>query len=428
MVFGGANDSDLPCFAAKQVRRLAKGKRSFVSMRRREEEGIALVITLMVMTILLVMGTAFLSISSTETLIAINERNRIQAFHLAEAGAERAVAELNVNGAYAGTGGEQALGLGTYTVDVCPPNCVPPAAPPADPNQQLITATGCVRNCTTPSNAVASVAMVVERISPFQLALAALYLVELEDRVEVDSYDSAQGSYGGPNVGAEAHIASNGNIIVHSNDTVNGNAQAGGSVTLGSGSTITGSVTEGVSSVAVYPVDTSYTTPNENSTGISPSSAYNSATYDLTIGSGETVTLDPGTYYFNSITLETGAQLAMTGPAVIYMTDKFSAQSGAVINTSKIPANLTIFSSVAGADAIKMHMGGGEFYGAIYALDAEVEVDVGGWQIYGSIIAHEVDFFADVRFHYDLALAGSSLPAGRFRPVAGTWQELFASP
>ncbi len=59
-------------------------------MKQRGEEGIALVITLLVMTILLIMASAFLSISSTETLIAINERNRMQAFHLAEAGAERA--------------------------------------------------------------------------------------------------------------------------------------------------------------------------------------------------------------------------------------------------------------------------------------------------------------------------------------------------
>ena len=40
--------------------------------RGRGQEGIALVITLLVMTLLLIMGSAFMSISSTETLIAIN--------------------------------------------------------------------------------------------------------------------------------------------------------------------------------------------------------------------------------------------------------------------------------------------------------------------------------------------------------------------
>ena len=84
-------------------------------MKGRGEEGIALVITLMVMTILLLMGTAFLSISSTETLIAINERNRLQAFHLAEAGAERAIAELSADPNYAGTAVDTALGPGLMT-------------------------------------------------------------------------------------------------------------------------------------------------------------------------------------------------------------------------------------------------------------------------------------------------------------------------
>src|SRR3972149_9061582 len=82
--------------------------------RGRGQEGIALVITLLVMTLLLIMGSAFMSISSTETLIAINERNRVQAYHLAEAGAEMAIAQLGPNSNYAGTA-EQPRGAGTYT-------------------------------------------------------------------------------------------------------------------------------------------------------------------------------------------------------------------------------------------------------------------------------------------------------------------------
>ena len=78
-----------------------QGKEGLVRVNRLKEEGIALVITLLVMTLLLIMGAAFLSISSTETLISINERKRLQAFHLAEAGAEWAIAKLNGNGAEA---------------------------------------------------------------------------------------------------------------------------------------------------------------------------------------------------------------------------------------------------------------------------------------------------------------------------------------
>src|SRR3972149_3020530 len=123
--------------------------------RGRGQEGIALVITLLVMTLLLIMGSAFMSISSTETMTAINERNRVQAYHLAEAAAEMAIAQLTANSGYVGTIPQNAdvnLGPGSYRVDVCPPRCSPPAiTAPADPNQRIIVAMGCVRNCNPPS-------------------------------------------------------------------------------------------------------------------------------------------------------------------------------------------------------------------------------------------------------------------------------------
>ncbi|MFQ5960970.1 MAG: PilX N-terminal domain-containing pilus assembly protein [Candidatus Methylomirabilales bacterium] len=395
----------------------------------RGEQGIALVITLLVMTLLLVMGSAFMSISSTETLIAINERNRMQAFHLAEAGADRAIAELGADENYPGIG-ETGLGPGTYRIDVCPPTCAGP--PPGSPDQRLITATGCVRDCATFSRAMAQVEVLAQRSSPFRWAAGALSLVEITDRVVVDSYDSAQGPYGGPNVGAEATIGSNGNITLGADATVNGDAHAGGSVTIGVGSNITGGYTEGTPKVNVE-ADPAYPACSPIVGGVDPPGAYNGATCDLTVGAGGTVTLDPGTYAFNEITIGEGANLDMTGPVVIYMTGNFSAQSGAKINASaastRNPTKLLILSSAAGENAIKFYwgaLGGGEFYGAIYALDAEVEFERGGWEVYGAIVANEVDLEDDARFHYDLALAQQATPADKFRPIAGSWREVFA--
>ena len=388
-------------------------------MKWKREEGIALVITLLVMTLLLIMGAAFLSISSTETLISINERNRLQAFQMAEAGAERTFAELNLNGAYVGAAGEQALGFGTYITTVTDLLPLPGVV-----DRKQVVSIGYVPNSAVLNRAMTQVQVVAQRGSPFQIGLLGLSLVELEDRVVVDSYDSALGEYDPMAAGSEGHIHSNGDIILLTNNTVNGNALAGGTVTLGSGSTITGTATEGVPSATVV-TDISYPAYNSDTAGISPPGAYDTSTYDLTVNPGQIVTLDPGTYSFNRITLRTGAQLAMTGPVVIYMTGKFSAEDGAVINTSKIPANLMIISSMAGVDAIQMDVGTGEFYGGIYALNGEVEFNEGGWNIYGAIVADEIDIDGDARFHYDVALARSSLPAGKFRPVAGTWRELF---
>lgn len=390
----------------------------------KKEEGIALVITLLIMTLLLVMGTAFLSISSTETLISINERNRFQAFHVAEGGSERAIAELNINETYTGTGGEQSLGFGTYEATVTPLSTpLSGVVDPVDPMQ--ITSTGYVPNKTVPNKAMTQVEVAVYRGSPFQIGLLGLSLVELEDRVVVDSYDSALGEYDPMAAGSEGHIQSNGDITLLTNNTVNGNALAGGTVTLGFGSTITGTATEGVPSATIV-TDISYPAYNSDTAGISPPGAYDTSTYDLTVNPGQTVTLDPGTYSFNRITLKTGAKLAITGPVVIHMTGRFYAQNGVVVNTSKIPANLMIISSMSGSDAITTEEpGSGEFYGGIYALNGEVEFNDGGWNIYGAIVADEIDIEDDARFHYDVALTKPSLPAGKFRPAAGTWRELF---
>jgi len=386
-----------------------------IMKKGRDQEGIALVITLLIMTILLIMASAFMSISSTETLIAINERNRVQAYHLAEAGAEMAIAQLNANSNYAGTGGEQALGTGTYTVTV---TCVPPAAPappcpPATPDQRIITAMGCVRNCTPPS-ATSRVEVRVQPGSPFRFAFYGLGVTLLEDGVVVDSYDSAVADYPS-GAGSEAHIGSNGDIKLLTGNTVKGNAQAGGTVTLGAGSTITGTTTAPAPPVPFPPVDTTPPSPPALS---------------LTVAVGATATLSAGIYHFNAITLGAGATLNITGPVVIYMTGDFHAQGGAMINataaSTRKPTDLLIFSSAVGEDAVKGYEGGGQFRGAIYAPDAEVEFSA-GWTVHGSLVGTQIDIEDGVQFHYDLALARSSTPGGSFRPTAGSWQERLPS-
>ncbi len=384
----------------------------------KKEEGIALVITLLIMTLLLVMGTAFLSISSTETLISINERNRFQAFHVAEAGSERAIAELNVNGAYAGTGGEQALGFGTYEATVT--DLLPL---PGIVDRKQVVSMGYVPNSAVLNSAMAQVQVDVQRGSPFKFAMLGIDFVNLDDRVVVDSYDSAQGDYDPLTAGAKGDIKSNGDINLDTNNIVEGSVQAGGDVTLGFDTNITGPITDGVSPTTFIAVNTSYQPTNSNDTGISPPGAYDSGTRNLFVAN--TVTLDPGTYYFNRIDLNAGATLEISGPVIIYMTGPMHAVGGGMINTSKNPANLLIFSSASGFNAIELDAGTGEFYGAVYLLDGEFDIDDSNWKFYGSIIAKEVDIDDDVEVHYDVALAKLSIPAGKFRPAAGTWRELF---
>ncbi len=59
-----------------------------------EQRGIVLILSLLVMTVLSVLGLAFLATAQTENTVASNYRNHTAAFYAAEAGLESGVASL----------------------------------------------------------------------------------------------------------------------------------------------------------------------------------------------------------------------------------------------------------------------------------------------------------------------------------------------
>lgn len=73
---------------------MAKDKKNQGLTLLKIEKGAALVIALLVMSVLSLLGAAFLTISSTESQIAFNERDSIQALYIAEAGLARAKRDL----------------------------------------------------------------------------------------------------------------------------------------------------------------------------------------------------------------------------------------------------------------------------------------------------------------------------------------------
>ena len=83
----------------------------------RHPRGAALVIVMLVMAVLLMAGTTFLTISSTESQIALNEQGSATALALAEAAIHKALALLNAGSTYAGET-NTALGGGTFTISV----------------------------------------------------------------------------------------------------------------------------------------------------------------------------------------------------------------------------------------------------------------------------------------------------------------------
>ncbi len=79
--------------------------------------GAALVVVMLVMAVLLLAGTTFLTISSTEDQIAHNQQASARALLVAEAGLHRAIAQLSANSTYAGETNVP-LGSGTASITV----------------------------------------------------------------------------------------------------------------------------------------------------------------------------------------------------------------------------------------------------------------------------------------------------------------------
>jgi hypothetical protein len=226
---------------------------------------------------------------------------------------------------------------------------------------------------------------------------------------------------------------------------VKGDAKAVGAVTLGAGSTIEGGYTTGVPSESV--VSITYPPYSGSTTGILPAGYYDTATHHLNVPEGMTVWLSPGTYSFDRITMGDNSRLAISpsGQVTIYMTGRFNAGKGVKVNQLGYPTNLLIFSNNTGTD----DAGGeeafffccdddseyGEFYGAIFAPNGEVEVQNSmdasrGWKIFGAMVAKKLDIEDYAQFHYDLALAQASIPGvpgTKFKPLAGAWQERLPS-
>ena len=122
----------------------------------------------------------------------------------------------------------------------------------------------------------------------------------------------------------------------------------------------------------------------------------------LHLDAGENLTLAPGTYYFEHIRLTAPTSLTLTGPTTIYLVGNLDATSGAVINTTQNPADLTIISS---GNHIKM-TGSVQFYGSILAPNAEIQL-AGNADYFGALVGGSVDFGGNFSFHMD-----ESLPLG----------------
>ncbi|MBI3989665.1 MAG: hypothetical protein HY347_08605 [candidate division NC10 bacterium] len=424
------------------------------------ERGAALVIVLLIMGIMLLLGTTFMTISSTETQIAFNERNAIQAFYLADAGLNKTLSDLNA-GAICSSLSDVPLGSGTFTRTV---NWG------ATLDQRIIESTGYVPNSTSASKAQAKVKVTLKG-SLFNTALfggnSTGTTLDIGENSVVDSYDSSQGAYNPSTPGTKAEIGSNANITLKSGATVKCNAVARETITKQSGASVTGVETPNAFSTPVTLPPVSFTFPSgsnvtvhDNDTVTLNPTSFPASYGKLDVGERGTIVLAPGTYSFYkdgdlSIKLEKEATMRISpaGQVKIYINGKLDLKKEAMVNVNAdgsagLPTNLLIYSCYGASYVPCTGEGDGVssdkdlgFFGAIYAPSTDIriarttETSDPSFGIFGSLIGRKVTLDRDSKVHFDAALlklapcdtSSGSNPPCPYKPKAGTWQEVLPS-
>ena len=238
----------------------------------------------------------------------------------------------------------------------------------------------------------------------------ALNGLEVTGHSRTDSYDSTEGAYEPLSAGESGDICSGRGIDVSGSAEVHGNVMTGlgyEATVGGSSSVITGMTTSSVDGVVAPVIDfTDVIANNDNGTigltdgGLSPFSAG----LDLYLDSQDNLTLAPGTYLFDSITMGSQASLTVTGPTTIYVTGDLNATGGTLVNATLDPSLLTL--NIAGTTLTLD--GHSAFYGSILAPNASVTLR-GTSDFYGALIAGTIDMAGDFQFHVDESLPLSML-------------------
>jgi hypothetical protein len=404
---------------------------------------------MLVMAVLLLAGTTFLTISSTESQIALNERAAAQALMLAEAGISKALAQLSAaflsGSSY--TGETSALAGGTFTVTVatsaiqtCPGNSakdlVVTATVPVSGGQAQVQAAATADQISYPYRwaAFAAVPNTVV-MSPNQMIFGADRTESelwLKDSVTADSFDSSLGPYDATtNSGSGGNVGGNGDVTLGNSVQVRGSVRAGDAIHAGSGDVISGGQVSSLSPNLTSPGEPlpSVTPAVPLTTSLtSPGATFTLTSGNLTVTSGTlTFPASGSPYYFSSMTFGDDTVLATTGgPVTVYASGPvtlgervtFGANPGGQLRIilKSDGSNLESANFTANHD---FHL-----YGSLYGKNTNIDLDDHA-RVYGSVIGRTVVVQGGSALHFDQAMTNQEIcHSGMFAIRRGSWREV----
>jgi Flp pilus assembly protein TadG len=247
-------------------------------------------------------------------------------------------------------------------------------------------------------------AVSVARYTPSQggFGIVGIDSLSMKGTPETDSYDSSKGSYGASNIGNYGNVASNGDIDLQGNPTVNGWAYYGSSGSINGVAHADGSQNL-VKSLSYQSVSTPSSYDNSSIASSGYLDKQNPPNFTMH-SNNSSVTLAPGTYYFNNFTA-TGGTINVTGPVTIYVAGSVSLTGN--VDDGELPSNLTV--NVLPSSPSVNFGGNSSLYAQVYAPDTAV-TGGGTGDFYGSVIGQTLSLGGTGAIHYDSSLGKAASP------------------
>jgi hypothetical protein len=401
-----------------------------IPLTHNNEQGIALVISLMFLALLSILGTTAYVMTGTDLKIGRNYQASAESFFDAEAGVNFAEAgiesALNSGSITLPTtiGGTATL---TYTVPSGFSFSLSPITLIAN-NTYSLTSTG-----NGPNNSQAQIVVRYSRASAINFAAFGDKKLDTKNGGTTLSFDSSSTdpTKNDPldpsfQTTHEADVGSNDWLVTHNGASIDGAGVLGekvdGSATtnsIHSGTTFYDTSPENVGRVDPDPLGVNivggafnpatYAPPyNDNLTGINPISMYNSATQELEVPNNQKVTLTTGDFYFSKVELKNNAELevnASGGEVRVFLTGPFDSKNSSRVDVIGNPTDFSIFSN--STDKIDFK-NGSEFKGFVYGPYADINVKNGG-DVYGAIWGGNVDIKNSGTLYFDTAIRNKFL-------------------
>lgn len=380
----------------------------------------SLLTALLMLLVMVALAFCLAGLGVQDALGARNLERGRQMAYVAEGGAASGVARLSDDSAYAGTF-TQSFRLSQDSASVTVTNNKTGASSRYASNGARIPP-GFAYVYSVCGRRSAGALVRLSATNPFQWAAFGDEFVKMAGGATTDSWNSAEGTYGTTQKASSADVGTNskeaGAISLSGSKT-----SVGGAVAVGPGGSPSSVITGGGSYSSSYaltseveldavsvPSLTFSGTPDGNKDQRLAPGYYG----DLKMTSKKALTLQKGTYVFDSFTLAGNAQLVLPDAAVeVYVKGALDLSGGSLSSTSTTSKNLLFY--VAGSQGVKI-TGGSVSYG-VYAPQAQIKV-AGGSHVWGSLVGKGITNTGGAAIHYDRALAN----VGTAQAVVKTWQ------